>query len=320
MRLSVALPTFNGGKYLLQQLESIQTQSRLPDELIITDDASNDNTVTIVERFQKVARFPVRLFNNPVGLGCNENFAKAIAQCSGDVIALCDQDDVWSPLHLERLLAPFQVDEAVTLVVSNSELVDENLRSLGRTIWKGLRFSGSDARRVNRGPALRQWIKHPAISGHASAFRADLVPIILPFPHRDYDQWLALICAACGKVKMVDEVLTLYRQHSDQTIGFRPESLTQKMSSEKTVPRTHFSEQIEELNQLHSRLVAYPEIVRLCDYNDVLRERMALWEQRKLMRQGHALRRVIMATRLLLSGRYHRIGRGFLTYARDLRG
>ena len=320
MRISVALPTYRGGTYLRQQLESIQQQTRRPDELIITDDASGDDTIVITEEFQKTASFPVKILSNFNRLGCNRNFAEAIARCGGDIIALSDQDDVWKSRHLERLIAPFERDQAVSLVVSNSDFVDEDLQPTGITLWKATRFNAADARRLNRGPALREWVKHHVIAGHASAFRAKLAPAILPFAQSTYDQWLGLVCAACGKVVMIDEILTLQHHHANQTIGHRQRTLAKRALSEKTVSMGHFEAQIEELGQLISRLECHPEVVWERDYQKILHERIDLLEQRRLMRNGVAIHRAITATRLLLSGRYHRNGRGLLTYARDLRG
>jgi hypothetical protein len=320
MKLSIALPTYNGEKYLRPQLESISAQTRLPDELIITDDASVDGTLAIAEAFRSSAPFPVLIFRNRTRLGCNGNFAEAISRCSGDVIALSDQDDVWKSRHVERLMQPFLQDEAVSLVVANSDYVDENLNPTGTTLWSAVRFTAADALRVHRGPTLRQWLKHHIVAGHALAFRAKLTVLILPFERSTYDQWLGIVCAACGKVIMDEEIVTLHRQHATQTMGHREMTLADRVREQPVVSTGHFEGQIDELRQLVSRLDARPELVAVPQHKTVIDERISLWEQRRLMRQGGAARRVIMATRLLLNGHYHRIGRGFLTYLRDLRG
>lgn len=101
--LSVAMCTYNGEEYLWEQLLSIAEQTRLPDELIVCDDSSTDTTLQILNEFQKMAPFSVRIYCNEAKLGPSKNFEKAITLCSGDVIALSDQDDVWLPRKLERL-------------------------------------------------------------------------------------------------------------------------------------------------------------------------------------------------------------------------
>ena len=95
LHISVAMCTYNGGKYLREQLISIAKQARLPDELIVCDDVSNDATLQILNEFQKMAPFPIRIHRNGVRLGVTKNFEQAIALCNGDIIALSDQDDVW---------------------------------------------------------------------------------------------------------------------------------------------------------------------------------------------------------------------------------
>src|ERR1700751_2230018 len=103
LTISVALCAYNSSRYGEEQLESIASQSRLPDEVVICDDDSVDDTPSILERFRKEAPFDVRIHRNETNLGVTRNFEKAIALCSGDIIALSDCDDVWRGDKLERL-------------------------------------------------------------------------------------------------------------------------------------------------------------------------------------------------------------------------
>src|SRR5579872_584318 len=134
MRLSVALCTYNGAAYLPSQLESIAAQERLPDELVATDDCSTDDTLEILEAFAATAPFPVRISRNVANLGFAQNFARAISLCDGDLIALCDQDDVWMPARLGATEAVLAEDADVGLVCSDAELVDADLRPTGETL------------------------------------------------------------------------------------------------------------------------------------------------------------------------------------------
>src|SRR5258708_3955131 len=100
-RISVAMCSYNGARFLREQLESIATQTRLPDELIIFDDRSTDETIEIIDAFVKHARFPVRVEISESTRGATKNFEKAIALCQHEIITLADQDDVWHPNKLE---------------------------------------------------------------------------------------------------------------------------------------------------------------------------------------------------------------------------
>src|SRR5205823_8200339 len=121
-----ALATFNGERFLRQQLDSLAVQTLLPHELVISDDHSTDSTVAILEGFAGSSPFPVRINSNEERLGFADNFLAAAARCSGDLIAFCDQDDIWSGQKLERCVAAFGPD--VVLAVHNCTVTDSDLR------------------------------------------------------------------------------------------------------------------------------------------------------------------------------------------------
>src|SRR6185503_21242379 len=135
MNLSIALGTYNGAVHLKEQLQSYATQTRTPDELVISDDQSTDDTTRLIEEFAAAAGFPVRLSVNESNLGIAKNFEKAISLCRGDVILLSDQDDVWHSDKLESVERIFEAKPQLSLVFSNAELVDEKLASAGETLF-----------------------------------------------------------------------------------------------------------------------------------------------------------------------------------------
>src|SRR3954454_19649281 len=116
MRNSVALAVWNGERFIAEQLESIAEQSRPPDELVISDDGSSDDTVEIARRFARRAPFDVVIMPNQERIGHSDNFFRAMKACTGDLIALCDCDDVWHPDKLARCERPLQLDPSVSLV------------------------------------------------------------------------------------------------------------------------------------------------------------------------------------------------------------
>ena len=122
MRVSVALCTYNGAKYLPDQLKSMELQTRKPDELVVCDDRSTDETLDILRAFKKTCLFRVRLYENESNLGSTKNFEKTIRLCHGDIIFLADQDDVWQSGKIERILAAFEEHPDAGYVFSNASM------------------------------------------------------------------------------------------------------------------------------------------------------------------------------------------------------
>ena len=102
-RISIAMAAFNGEKYIREQLESFGTQTVPPNEVVISDDDSSDKTVEIIEAFKARAKFEVNLLQNEDRIGYIANFANAISQCTGDIIFISDQDDVWFPEKIQKV-------------------------------------------------------------------------------------------------------------------------------------------------------------------------------------------------------------------------
>ncbi len=222
-RVSVALCTYNGARYLKDQLDSIASQTLPPHELVICDDRSTDDTVSIVQAFASHAPFPVRLHINETNLGSTKNFEQAIQRCEGDLIALSDQDDVWRPRKLERMVAAFSVSPDVGAVFTDGEVVDDRLRPLGYRLWEAAGFGPSRRERFEHGQAVEVLLKNNVVTGATLAFRRGFLKAILPIPATwVHDAWIALLIAALGTVVIIDEPLVLYRQHPRQQIGVTP--------------------------------------------------------------------------------------------------
>src|SRR5215211_1230053 len=140
MKISIAMCTYNGAGFLTAQLESITAQSRRPDEIVICDDGSTDQTKTLLENFAQASPVPVSLKFNQQNLGSIKNFEQAIRLCSGDIIVLSDQDDVWKKDKLEKIEQAFHSNPTAGLVFSDAEIVDEDLEPLHRRMWDEIGF------------------------------------------------------------------------------------------------------------------------------------------------------------------------------------
>ena len=221
-RFSVAMCTYNGARFVAEQLASVAAQTRPPDELVVCDDGSRDETRALVEEFAGRAPFPVRLFVNERNLGSTRNFGRAVSLCTGDLIALADQDDVWLPAKLERLEARFAARESVGLVFTEAELVDERLRPTGRRLWELVGFGPREQRMVRRGRAADLLLPGWHVTGATMAFRARFRELVLEIPDDlpvIHDGWIALLVASVAEVDFVAEPLIRYRQHAAQQVG-----------------------------------------------------------------------------------------------------
>lgn len=225
MKLSVVLASFNGAAFIQQQLDSILAQDRRPDELIVADDGSTDETVEIAERFARRAPFAVTVYRNARTLGYAENFFSAMCRTTGDLVSFCDQDDLWDPRKLHRSLAPFEADSQVSMVAHAAEVVDETLRLLGSCYPNIQRSWTSEA--GGWGPAFGGY------PGFATTVRKRFLwydgwvsrPHSMPPNEADqvpHDVWSNLICSSLGRVVALPERLALYRRHPSNTSVFSP--------------------------------------------------------------------------------------------------
>src|SRR5689334_5491599 len=176
MRISVAMCTYNGAEFLPAQLESILAQSRKPDQIVICDDGSTDETRAILQSFEKKSPDVILLNFNKKNLGSIRNFEQAIKLCNGDVIALSDQDDVWRQDKLQLIEKAFN-KQSTGLVFSDAEIVGENLQPLNRRMWNEVDFNPHKRKLLDNGRALEVLVTGWTVTGATMAFRASFAKI-----------------------------------------------------------------------------------------------------------------------------------------------
>jgi len=254
-RFSVAMCTFNGRKYLLQQLESIAAQSRLPMEIVICDDGSEDETVSVIHSFMTRVPFPVKVLVNSERIGSTKNFEKAIQHCQGDIIVLCDQDDVWHRDKLLKLDHAFSQSPEAGLVFSNAEMVDADLKPLGYSLWAVLGFSRRQQERLAEGNAFGVLLKHNVIAGATLAFRARFKKMFLPIPPEwVHDGWIALVMAAISNLVAIEDPLIAYRQHPANQLGALKRSLPRKLVDRQGNRNEVYGRYVNQLERLRDQL------------------------------------------------------------------
>ena len=319
--ISVALCTFNGERFLSEQLASIAAQTRPPDELVVCDDRSTDRTTEIVDAFSRTVPFPVRLRVNDRRLGSTKNFERAIAFCRGEFIALCDQDDVW---HSDKLAQQERVLRSTELVAvfSDGEVVGSNLEPLGYTLWSSVRFGRKERRLLLGGRAYNLLVKRDVVCGATLMFDARYRDAMLPIPHGWYhDAWIAFVAAAMGQIELIDRSLIRYRHHGGNQVGApRAEPFTVDLNKRLADVRSpapdgealqeRYRNGSERLRQLSTFGVDPAFIVRL--------DARAAHLERRARLPRHPARRIRVVVGELLSGRYHRYSAGLRSAGKDL--
>lgn len=204
MKISIAMASYNGGRHIAAQLRSFGSQTRPPDQLVICDDGSTDDTIAIVTAFAAEAPFEVVIHRNEVNLGYARNFLGAIRRCTGDLIFLSDQDDVWLDDKVATVAAVHEAAEEPLLTINNQEIADASMVRSGRTTLEQIRRHGrKDASFVH---------------GCCTAFGAAFVPLLGDLPAgMAHDDWLHFLATRLGRRQVVPDVLQLYRRHSGAT-------------------------------------------------------------------------------------------------------
>ncbi|MGH2722685.1 MAG: glycosyltransferase family 2 protein [Actinomycetota bacterium] len=334
MRISVAMCTFNGAAHLRTQLETIAGQTRLPDELVVSDDRSTDDSLQIVEKFAAESPFTVDVSVADRHLGSTRNYERVIQRCSGDVIILCDQDDVWLPHKVERIEGVFGGSPRIGLAFSDAYLINAQGRRTGNRLWDIAGFTASQRRRMRQDP-FGQLMGRSIVSGCTLAFRADLRRILIPFPPEQaaprmrliHDRWISIMLASASTVVLIDEPLVEYRIHPRQQVGIPrlqvrqvvPQSVLRFRQVAVPLPLMleRLNATIGHLTTVRDRLAAAPgledreaAVARVDEAIAHTRARAALPRAR--------LGRIPGVVRELASGRYHRYSLGMASVMADL--
>lgn len=200
--VSVAMATYNGEKYIKEQLQSVLDNLGPLDEIVISDDGSKDSTRNIIEAFGDSR---IRLIDGPKK-GVKKNFENAIRACAGEFIFLCDQDDIWMQGKVEMVLKAFEATDSL-VVAHDCRMVNDQGEILAESIYE-FRNSGAGV--------LKNIIKNSYI-GCCMAFRASMKPNILPIPDsiEMHDQWIGILGERLGRSTFIPDKLIDYRRHEN---------------------------------------------------------------------------------------------------------
>jgi glycosyltransferase involved in cell wall biosynthesis len=215
-KLSICIATYNGDKYVRQQIESIQPQLSGHDEIIISDDSSTDRTIEIIEDINDSR---IRLFKNSFKSPIY-NFEYCFTKATGDIIFISDQDDLWLPNKVATICTVFQDNPSITLVASDAQIIDENGEIVVNTFYSDhMKFTSK---------VIPIIIKNRFL-GCTLAFRRSILEVLLPFPSHlpMHDSWIGIINQLYGRVHFINTPLISYRRHSQNFSSSTHSSLLQ---------------------------------------------------------------------------------------------
>lgn len=220
--ISVAMCTYNGARWVAEQVRSIFAQDVAIDEFIVSDDASADDTLAIIEREVAAAGHSavLRIIRNQTPLGVTANFEQALLATTGEFVALSDQDDRWQAGRLSRALAVFDADPAATLTFGDARIIDGDGEPTGAALFATLGVSADERARVEAGRALDALLRRNLVTGATVLLRRELIDRAVPFPiDWVHDEWLAVVAALTSRVAIVPGDVIDYRIHGGNQIG-----------------------------------------------------------------------------------------------------
>ena len=324
IKTSIAMATYNGANYIKDQLESFKKQTLLADELIICDDGSKDNTIKIIKSFQKHSPFDVKLYINNKRLGYGQNFGKALSLCSGDLIFLSDQDDVWFKNKIDEMVNIVKHTPDKYFFMNDTILTDENLKP-------------SKITKLRQIKAVKNNIKS-FVQGSCSAVKKDFLQLALPIPvdYKSHDNWLSELAIVLDLKFIYPVPLQFYRIHANNTgklylntpkkIYFYHKfinrlkkktsiSLDRKFEQEQDrlyeiIERISSKEMIDKNPYLNKNLIG-KVMIRIRNNLKAIRERKKLHKKPRR-------KRVLLAIGLWMKGNYNNYFNGNYSFIRDI--
>ncbi len=314
--VSVALASYNGERYLAEQLRSILAQTHPPDEVVVSDGGSSDDTVKIAREI--LAAHPgirSRVIADGTRLGVGANFQRAIAATSGELIALSDQDDVWYPDRLDRAVPAFD-DPQVMLSCGNARLVDADGAPLLIDLYRALAIGAHERTQLASRDAFALLVRRNIVTGATVIFRRELLAAAEPFPAEwVHDEWLTILAAVTGRIAVDSTPLIDYRQHGANEIGVRAPTLRYRA-------RRMLESRGDRYESLARRSVALVHRLEAIGAPEPMRElatQKAAFESARANYDRRRLCRVIPVLTALRAGSYNRLSsQGRLDVLRDI--
>lgn len=318
--ISVAMCTFNGAQYIVEQLESMAAQTLLPAEIVVSDDGSTDGTIALLkqtwerlsEHSSELRTVKLTVISNKSSLGVTKNFEQAIAATTKPFIFLADQDDLWFPQRLEVETA--QLKAGAGFVFGDAQLINSSGEPLGHSLFEALSLSSAEQSGIVSHP-VDVLLKRNIVTGATAAFTRSVFDNAAPFPAGwVHDEWLAMVAALSGEQFAVTESLIGYRQHDSNQIGVKKNTLSTRMAklrAEGAERNARLLARITSLSKRANELGASASALSLIASSVKLQEARSAYPRNRAIRWVPVLGQV-------MTGRYFRVSNGARDILRDL--
>lgn len=311
MKFSVAMCTYNGEKYIAEQLESILKQSTPVDEIIVSDDGSTDNTLEIAREILRESGIPHKIVCNRPAKGVSANFLSAMKMTSGDYCFTCDQDDIWNNNKVEVFAAEAEASY-LDLYFSDGTLVDGQAEPLGGTLWEAIDLSHPP---MDASACVQTLIRRPMVTGAAMMVSRALIERAPEVPQGIlHDEWFSMLAATADSIQPICRQTFLYRQHGKNVVGVKRFTFPDRV-------RIWWNNllSIEKLRKnALARVSAMAAAAQGTGYEAVSKKALAFWETLNSFSQISCWKQICIATKLFCARQYSEFYTGSRGYLRDI--
>lgn len=312
-KISVVICTYNGSKYIQQQLNSIIKQSRTVDEIIVGDDASTDNTLEIVRNLLAKSKIPYFILEHKENVGVTKNFIECMKKCSGDIIITSDQDDIWYDNKVSTIINSMEKSESV-LVFSDADLVDGTGARLGVSLWETLSVDKNEIEKNY----FDKILKGNIVTGATMAFRTFMIHQIEDVPDGHlHDEWIALNAIRFGNITPIESPLIAYRQHDNNVVGAKKESLIKKIKNYLSSFEDVHENRNKKYKFYHTFYESAKEELTQENYFKI-KECTLFWADARKLDEIGRIKGINIILKNLKNGRYSKYYNGFRGAVKDL--
>jgi glycosyltransferase involved in cell wall biosynthesis len=312
MKISVALCTYNGEKFIKEQLESILNQTVSVDEIIICDDNSKDKTVSICQEILSESGKEYKIIVNEASLGVSNNFLKALKMTTGDYIFTCDQDDVWLEKKVEIFISEAEKSNRL-LYFSNGELVDSNNHSLNKTLWDSINLKFSEIEGC--ASPLETILKRSIVTGAAMCVSRKLIEKVDSIPENWlHDEWFSIIASVEKSITPINQMTFNYRQHQNNVVG----AVSKDFKTKITNWFGGFNSISHFRNHMQKRSLDILCITKNTEFENLAKKYYDFWNGLLLLSNSSFFKKIYFIFKNLFNGNYFCYYTGIRGFLRDL--